>query len=464
MIFSSAQFLLFFLAYLLLHFLLPGRFRVWLIIFGSAAFYVSWRVEYLWIPIFLMAVAYAGARSIAGLADAGSRRAALICTLCVLFLPLFIYKYLNFFYAEVLGLLGSPSDKLLDIALPLGISFITFTLTAYVVDIYSGRYPRVEKPQSVLAYVLFFPHLIAGPILRPAELLPQISHQRKTTLRRFKTGLAIFTSGFVKKMLFADQIAELVDRVYGAAHPSGPEALLGVYGFSAQIYCDFSGYTDMAIGIALLLGVGLPTNFYRPYTARNLVEFWRRWHVTLSTWLRDYLYIPLGGNRQGPARKMVNLMTTMLLGGLWHGANWTFVVWGAMHGLGLCVVNGFTSLSRRYALPGLPRWVGVFLTFQFVSLAWVYFRAPNVGSAHAILSACICGGWDSAADVFSANLYVVLLLAAFLLFHAYDELTRVRILARRARAALFWPAILFCWVISIAVSQGSSAKFVYFDF
>lgn len=464
MIFSSANFFLFFLGYLLLHCSLPARFRGWLIILGSATFYASWKVEYLWIPFFLMTVAYAGARGISGLSDAENRRKALILTLCVLFLPLLVYKYLNFFYKEGLGLLGATTGKLFDITLPLGISFITFTLTAYVVDIYTGRYPRVEKPQSVLAYVLFFPHLIAGPILRPMELLPQINHPRRTTFRQFKTGLAIFTSGLVKKMLFADQIAELVDRVYSAAHPTAPEALLGVYGFSAQIYCDFSGYTDMAIGIAMILGVGLPTNFYRPYTSRNLIEFWRHWHVTLSTWLRDYLYIPLGGNRRGPVRKMVNLMATMLLGGLWHGANWTFVVWGALHGLGLCVVNAFSSLSGRFGLPGLPRWMSILLTFQFVSLAWVYFRAPNVGRAHAILSACFSGDWSSAADTLTANLFIVVLLVAFFGLHWYDELTRIRIVARRAKAAQFWLAILFCWIISIAVSQGSSAKFVYFDF
>ncbi|HWR04253.1 MAG TPA: MBOAT family O-acyltransferase, partial [Humidesulfovibrio sp.] len=412
--------------YFALHLLLPVRLRVWLIIAGSAYFYGSWKIEYLWIPFFLMGVAYIGAICISSRNDKSSKQLILVSTLCILFLPLLVYKYLNFFHSALTALTGAPTDKLVDLALPLGISFITFTLTAYVVDIYTGRYPCPEKPKSVLAYVLFFPHLIAGPILRPSELLPQITHQRKTSFRKLKTGLAIFTLGLVKKMIFADQIAEFVDRVYATGHPSGTEALLSIYGFSVQIYCDFSGYTDMAIGVALLLGVGLPTNFHRPYTARTLVDFWRRWHVTLSTWLRDYLYIPLGGNRCGPYRKMGNLMVTMLLGGLWHGANWTFVAWGALHGLGLCVVNIFSTLSRRFSLPPLPGVLSVLLTFNFISLCWVYFRAPSIEVANTILLASVSGNWGEPVLVLTSNLFLLFLLIVFFALHKFDNLLHIR--------------------------------------
>jgi alginate O-acetyltransferase complex protein AlgI len=219
--------------------------------------------------------------------------------------------------------------------LPLGVSLVTFTLTAYIVDIYRGIFPPGAKLSHVLAYVLFFPHLIAGPILRPAELLPQLA--RPGPLRRtwLLPGIAIFTLGLVKKLVFADPVSEVVDAIYHSdAVPSAPEALMALYGFSLQIYCDFSGYTDMAIGIALLLGVKLPENFGQPYCAVSLVDFWRRWHITLSYWLRDYLFIPLGGSHHGLTRQIVNVMITMALGGLWHGANWTFVFWGVLHGSG----------------------------------------------------------------------------------------------------------------------------------
>src|SRR6185437_9531767 len=205
--------------------------------------------------------------------------------------------------------------------LPLGISFVTFTLTAYVVDVYRGRF-RVERNLvKMRGYVLFFPHLIAGPILRPHELLPQLGHLRRALGARFTLGVALFAIGLVKKVIFADTISVLVDHVYHESGVvSGWEYLLAVHGFSMQIYCDFSGYTDMAIGLAYILRIRLPTNFRRPYISSSIVEFWRRWHITLSFWLRDYLYIPLGGNRQGRSRQMLNLLITMVLGGLWHGA------------------------------------------------------------------------------------------------------------------------------------------------
>ena len=276
-------------------------------------------------------------------------------------------------------------------ALPLGISFMTFTITAYVVDTYRSQYPVEKKLQRLLAYVLFFPHLIAGPILRPNELLPQFSHWTRAIDARFTLGVCLFANGLTKKLVFADIIAGAVDHVYAstAQQLSAWEYLLAIHGFSVQIYCDFSGYTDMAIGTACILGIRLPINFRRPYAAHSIIDFWRRWHITLSSWLRDYLYIPLGGNRNGEGRRLLNLMTTMVLGGLWHGAAWTFVIWGALHGTALVGVHLLRARLARWNIV-VPAWLGILGTFYFVTFAWVYFRAPDIGTAHRVLQRSAC--------------------------------------------------------------------------
>ncbi len=347
MLFSEPVFFAFFAIYFLLHCLISPRWRIYLIIVGSTVFYAWWRIEYVFLPYVLAVIAWAGSRFIEKAATDGDRRLRLKLVLVALFTPLVLSKYSFFIANEILKpMLGAPSGDLsvLKIALPLGISFITFTLTAYVVDVYRGRFRKDTSLTYLLGYVLFFPHLIAGPILRPNELLPQLRQERRALDARFALGALIFSVGLVKKLVFADTLAIAVDGVFAAnATPSAWEYLLAIHGFSLQIYCDFSGYTDMAIGIAYILRIRLPTNFLRPYTATSIVEFWRRWHITLSFWLRDYLYIPLGGNRLGYARQIVNLLITMVLGGLWHGAAFTFVIWGAVHGIGLAAVHMLRS-------------------------------------------------------------------------------------------------------------------------
>ena len=463
MLFSSPTFFAFFVAYFACHFFVPRAYRNYLIVVGSTIFYAWWKIEYVWIPYFLMSIAYFGG-NMAGNATGRSRFAFTAVTIVLLFMPLVIFKYTDFFYADVLGPVFGWQGKVLNVALPLGVSFVTFTLTAYVVDIYRGKFPAKNKASTVLAYVLFFPHLIAGPILRPHELIPQLDRPRPATLRRISVPLAIFTVGLVKKLVFADQIAEMVDRTFNASNaaPGALEALLAIYGFSVQIYCDFSGYTDMAIGLALLLGVRLPNNFRQPYTASSLVDFWRRWHITLSFWLRDYLYIPLGGNRGGSVMEIRNILVTMVLGGLWHGANWTFVLWGLLHGIGL----SFAHLKKRVLGDRfrLPRPIAVLLTFQFVTFAWILFRAPDLYKASQIIVAPFSGGWPNTGDFATQNGFFLILIAVFLVAHRYDDHRRIRALVRYTRAEIFWPILGLLWVLAITVSQGSSAKFIYFDF
>jgi D-alanyl-lipoteichoic acid acyltransferase DltB (MBOAT superfamily) len=462
MLFSSPEFFLFFLAYFLLHLAIPLQFRLYLVICGSTIFYAWWKISYAWLPYLLMAIAYFGS-AIAERAAPSARKYFVAATIFVLFIPLVFFKYTNFLFQDVLGTLFGLQGKVVDLTLPLGVSFVTFTLTAYVIDIYRGRYTGARRPTTVLAYVLFFPHLIAGPILRPHELIPQLDEPQRATLRNIAIPLSIFTVGLVKKLVFADQIAGLVDAAYApGAQPSGPAALLAIYGFSAQIYCDFSGYTDMAIGLALSLGIHLPTNFLRPYAAVSLVDFWRRWHITLSFWLRDYLYIPLGGNRHGELAQIRNIIITMTLGGLWHGASWTFVIWGLLHGVALSFVHALRNLTQIALV--LPRWLGVLLTFNFVTFAWTFFRAPDTETAAKILAAPFREDWTGSADFFSSHIFVVALLAVLLITHPFDDHRRVRIVAERLRNEVLWPLIVAMWIIAITVSQGSSAKFLYFDF
>lgn len=464
MLFSEPQFFLFFAFYAVLHVMLPAQYRLYLIIAGGAVFYSWWRPDYLWIPFGLSLVAFYGTAWIDGASNDISRKQRLWAVLVVLFVPLLIVKYTYFIFSSILGMVVDPAALLADPtllrwALPLGISFITFTAMAYVVDVYRRKYVREHSLVLMLGYMLFFPHLIAGPILRPHELMPQLKRQRPARNARMLLGVAIFTLGLVKKLVFADQIASAVEPIYGgAAGLSAWHYLIAIYGFSVQIYCDFSGYTDMAIGLSYLLRIRLPTNFLRPYSSASLTEFWRRWHITLSHWLRDYLYIPLGGNRMSQIRQMINLLVTMILGGLWHGANWNFAIWGAIHGVGL----GASHLLKGKLV--LPRWIGIFITFHFVTLAWVFFRASDMATAIRILTGPFRESYGNAFQTLSLVAFPSLLILLFLLTHQFDRHARLRWASVRTNRPFQWGVIALMWIIAVTVSEGSSAKFIYFDF
>jgi alginate O-acetyltransferase complex protein AlgI len=465
-LFSEPVFFAFFAIYFLFHCLISPRWRIYLIIVGSTIFYAWWRVEYVLLPYLLAFIAWGGVIFIERAGTDDNRRLRLKLIIIALFTPLILSKYSYFIANEILKpVLGSRMGDVsaLKIALPLGISFITFTLTAYVVDVYRGKFRKDTSLTYLLGYVLFFPHLIAGPILRPNELLPQLKQYRRALDARFALGALIFSVGLVKKLVFADTLAVAVDSVFAAnANPSGWDYLLAIHAFSLQIYCDFSGYTDMAIGIAYILRIRLPTNFLRPYTATSIVDFWRRWHITLSFWLRDYLYIPLGGNRLGYVRQIVNLLITMVLGGLWHGAAWTFVIWGGVHGVGLAAVHVLRSRFRSRNL--VPDWAGRLLTFYFVTFAWVYFRAPNVSVAHRVLAGPFVAPWQDLTAFVYAHMFELLLLAIFFATHRFDRHAYARVAVARCNAGVIWAVIAILFVLAITISLGSSAKFIYFDF
>jgi D-alanyl-lipoteichoic acid acyltransferase DltB (MBOAT superfamily) len=307
----------------------------------------------------------------------------------------------------------------------------------------------------------FFPHLVAGPIVRANELLPQLHEPRDPRKVLAGPGLLLIAGGLVKKTVVADELARrVVDPVFNSpqAH-SGLEVLLAIYGFAAQIYCDFSGYTDMAIGLALLLGFVLPQNFNRPYLARSLQEFWRRWHITLSRWLRDYLYIPLGGSRDGPRRTYRNLMITMLLGGLWHGAAWTFVIWGGIHGAALSVERWGREHLGGFRLPGWAAWL---VTFHVVCLAWIFFRSPDLGTAFDMIGQVTAGGPSPLVTI-----PMLLLVAGAIGFQAVPPQTWERgeaWLVSRPVALQGVALGLLIVVADAAVGQQGVAPFIYFRF
>ena len=460
MVFSTPEFVVFFAVYLAIHAVIPHRWRLSLVIVGSAIFYASWDWRLTWMPFALALFGWASALWMMGEPDIKARKRRLAVAVAVSLLPLLYFKYADFIAHEIARLGAWPVTTTSPKLLPLGISFLTFTVIAYVVDVHAGRFPLQRAPAPVVGYLLFFPHQIAGPILRPRDLIPQLQRARDPRRSSFALGLAIFTLGLVKKLVFADQLAETVERVYAG----GPgltllDHWLAFYGFGVQIYCDFSGYTDMAIGAALIIGIRLPTNFRRPYLAPDIAEFWRRWHVTLSAWLRDYLFIPLGGSRHGPTRRFINVMITMGLGGLWHGANWPFLLWGLAHGFAIMVVR-----LRLRAVPRMPRPLAKLLTLHVVMALWILFRAPDLAVAARVAGGLFAAPVDRLIPSLVENAFAVLLIGVFFALHRFDDLARVRLAVRKISTAMRLVLCAAGWLLAILISAGSSAKFIYFNF
>jgi alginate O-acetyltransferase complex protein AlgI len=362
MLFNSFQFLLFFLVFCFLYYLFPRRFRLPLIFLGGCFFYMSFIPQYILILFVLIAVDYAAGRLIQT-APGREKKGFLLLSLAANLLFLGIFKYYNFF-------IGLPLDLPLKILLPIGLSFHTFQSMSYTIEVFRGK-QKAEKNLLVFAcYVLFFPQLVAGPIERPGHLLPQLKKFPGFDPLLAGHGLKLMAWGLFKKVVIADRLALFVNPVFAAPQQySGVTLLMGTVFFAFQIFCDFSGYSDIAVGAAEVLGFHLSLNFLRPYFAKSLPDFWRRWHISLSGWFRDYVYFPLGGNRVGKLLQQRNILLVFLLSGIWHGANWTFLAWGAAHGL-------FYALSKNW-----PARLAAITTFPFVCLAWILFRANSLADA-----------------------------------------------------------------------------------
>lgn len=404
MLFTTIEFIALFLPLTMAGFFLLGRINrlyaaAWLAL-ASLVFYGWWNPAF--VALLFCSITFnflLGARLSKTQKDAKGK-ALLTFAVGSNLAVLALFKYANFFLGTASDLIG-VDVAMADIVLPLGISFFTFTQIAFLVDARRG----IAKEYNFIHYSLFvtyFPHLIAGPVLHHKQMMPQFGLPETYAPRidNLSIGLVIFSVGLAKKVLLADSFAPYASPVFDAAHaghmPTAEEAWVGALAYTFQIYFDFSGYSDMAIGLSRLFGVQLPFNFDSPYRAPNIIEFWRRWHMTLSQFLRDYLYVPLGGNRHGLFNRYRNLMITMLLGGLWHGANWTFVAWGGLHGAYLIVNHGWQMLRSRIGLDGLrvpgARFAGTLLTFLVVVVAWVYFRAESFAAANRILEAMFIPG------------------------------------------------------------------------
>ncbi|PHV40560.1 MBOAT family protein [Janthinobacterium sp. BJB304] len=460
---------------------------------ASLFFYAWWDVRYLPLLLASICINYGAGRLIGAHAGAARKR-VLVAALALNLGLLAYYKYANFFIDSVTAVAvatGADAARLpwhgLDIILPIGISFFTFTQIAFLVDCYRGEVREYRFIHYVL-FVSYFPHLIAGPVLHHRDMMPQFADPANAHPRaaNFAVGLSIFTIGLAKKVLIADNLSPLAIPVFAAgAQPTLIEAWIGVLAYTFQLYFDFSGYSDMAIGLSRLFGVKLPLNFNSPYKAANIADFWRRWHMTLSRFLRDYLYIPLGGSRRGEVMRCRNLMLTMLLGGLWHGAGWTFVIWGGLHGLYLVLQQAWQRLFG--AAPGycwLRWWPGV-LTFLAVMLAWIFFRAPDVATAWDITGALVGAngvslprglashasslaqwGWQPAFDgirwIELAGPGLPVLLAAMLLAFKAPNTQEIFFLYEPAIERIFQPAgrWAFSWRPTSRWSVGLAALFV----
>jgi D-alanyl-lipoteichoic acid acyltransferase DltB (MBOAT superfamily) len=451
-------------------------FRIVFLLCASYGFYAAWNWRYLPLIFASSTVDFFLARWIARETEVRKRKLALVVTVVLNLSFLGFFKYWNFGLenARLLAawLSGSapaaPSEALKVLLPPVGISFFTFESMSYVIDVYRGDLAPHASYLRYLLFVSFFPHLVAGPIVRPRDLLPQL--ERPPRLTRAVAGEALFlvAIGLVKKIVISDQLAlNLVDRVFERPSSfSALETLFGVYGYAVQIYCDFSGYTDIAIGSALLLGVRFPKNFDAPYQATNIADFWHRWHISLSTWLRDYLYIPLGGSRGSSLQTYRNLMLTMLLGGLWHGASWTFVFWGFLQGLGLAATRAWQRRGGKPREKAEPSFAGdvvaSVLTFHYVCLCWVFFRSPTFGGAMAVLRQI------ATLTTFHPNLPTVVLAVLGLGVASLLVPRRAHDHAMRRFAALPAPAqgaLLFAAAVALHEAASVAAvPFVYFQF
>ncbi len=477
MLFNSFPYILFLFITVLVFFCLPYRFRwIWLLAV-SLFFYMYWRPVFILLILIQTLTSYACAHGISKSASSGQRKALLAGCVTVCIGMLVYFKYAGFFNESLRAVFGwagvfYPAPHL-DIILPLGISFFTFQTMSYAIDVYRGDIPAERNPAKLLLYIMFFPQLVAGPIERAGALLPQIHAKQRFEVERLSSGAGLILWGLFKKVVIADTLAMYVTRVYSSPDLyNGPTLLIATYFFAFQIYCDFSGYSDIAIGSARILGFDLMQNFNLPYLARSVPEFWQRWHISLSTWMRDYIYIPLGGSRTSSRRWLINVLIVFLVSGLWHGANWTFIIWGALHGgcflLARLAGPQWARLRNMLRIPaGISGLLEMLVTFHLVLLGWVFFRAKSPGDAWLIVSrvAGDLGGsvWRGASSLrFAESLGLIGILMAVQISQY-----RGRLPLYRRQVAL--PASLR-WIGYLAMIFGliflgrSSSDFIYFQF
>jgi alginate O-acetyltransferase complex protein AlgI len=433
---------------------------------ASLIFY-SWHVpEFLAILVLSAAIDYAAALALGRRPDQAdpARKWILFVSLGTNLSLLAFFKYANFAlgaFGDVAAAIGTrPAIPTLDLMLPMGISFYTFQSMSYTIDVYRRQLEPVRNFWTFLLYISFFPQLVAGPIVRAVEFLPQMPRVRRVHLRVINEGLFLLTGGYFLKMVCADNIAGFVNQHWNSGYVPGANSVALVWlaiMFGAQIFCDFAGYSNIARGVALMLGFRLPVNFNAPYIAGSFKNFWERWHITLSSWLRDYLYVSLGGNRGTKVRTYINLMTVMLLGGLWHGAAWTFVVWGALHGAALAVERALGL--QRSSTPAAVRvlWWGV--VQMVVLIAWIFFRSDSIGGAWQFVMNIAALEWAAPNDVIRFGSWFLIPPALMHLYRLLEERRVVPAIAGYGKAALTGVFVFF-----ILSAYGTTNAFIYFQF
>ncbi|WP_426106880.1 MBOAT family O-acyltransferase [Massilia sp. TSP1-1-2] len=471
MVFNSLTFVVFLAIVLALHALPLGwTTRKINLLIASYLFYAAWNppfVVLLWISTI---VDWYAAHKLVHAARPAARRAWMLLSVVVNLGMLFYFKYGHFLmdnFVAVMGTVGvTYQAPAFDIVLPVGISFYTFATLSYTLDVYLRRAAPAQSFLDYALFVTFFPHLVAGPIMRPTELVPQFAEPRRATRAMLGFGLALMTIGMFEKVVLADSfLGPAAERLFEAKAPPGMlDAWMGTLAFSGQIFCDFAGYSTTAIGVAMCLGFAMPDNFRFPYAAVGFSDFWRRWHITLSSWLRDYLYIPLGGSRHGEARTYLALMATMLLGGLWHGASWTFVAWGGLHGLYLGAERFLRGRFGSWRPGPAALFALALLTYALVNVTWVFFRAHTFGGAWTILNG-MAGMNDKAGPLLPTAQLVTtgaIVGSIFLVHWAMRGTTLENVLTRVPAPiiALGWGLMAF----AIIIAQGAGNAFIYFQF
>ncbi len=475
MLFNSLQFAIFFIVVVSIFFSIPHRYRWILLLIASYYFYMCWNAKYIILIVFSTCVDYFAGLQMSRTDVKRKRTVYLVMSLVTNLGLLFTFKYFNFFSRSVSEFFQAISipvqPHLLHVLLPVGISFYTFQTLSYTIDVYRGKISH-EKHLGIFAlYVSFFPQLVAGPIERASNLLPQFYKKMTFDDERIVSGLRLMLWGLFKKIVVADRLALYVDAVYkNVDFHSGFTLLVATYLFAFQIYCDFSGYSDIAIGAARVLGFDLMKNFNRPYFSLTIPEFWRRWHISLSTWFKDYLYIPLGGNRVPVARMYLNLAIVFIVSGLWHGANWTFIFWGALHGA--YIVSSRLSLGFRDRLvekfkinKKLVTFSRMFISFQLVCFSWIYFRADSLAHANLVVSKIFSLHWGrlyiSAMDQFVYSLFAVaLLLTGDILLEKFNLNTAIF----KQPVYVRWAAYASLAIVILLIGVFNGSQFIYFQF
>ncbi len=479
MLFNSFAFAIFMPVVFIIYWAIPHKYRWVLLLAASYYFYMSWNVKYVFLILLTTGVSYFAAIYLQKAESKKQKKLILAATAIICLGVLFFFKYFNFVSDSVVKFCSLFALKLnpltLKLMLPVGISFYTFQTLSYVIDVYKGEIQAERHFGKYATFISFFPQLVAGPIERTANLLPQIKAEHKFDYEQASYGLKLMAWGYFKKIVIADTLSQYVSKIYDAPEQyEGFALVLATLFFTVQIYCDFSGYSDIAIGTAKLLGINLMINFKSPYWSQCIKEFWGRWHISLSTWFRDYVYIPMGGSRVGKLRHYFNLIVTFLVSGLWHGASWTFVIWGGIHGVAQVIENALVP-SKYNKSTGLLWFIRVAFVFAFCSFAWIFFVSDSVGDVFYVISHMFYGiGNPSSylrggiADIGLAKLPLILICLWIVILAIYDLIslkTDVIKLISDRKKVVRWPAYICLVLIIVFFSQkGIAAEFVYFQF